>query len=144
MNSKRKYRLFSFLSFGMFLTGIHILGMVFSTSDRIFPEAIYLSILLWLVSVFLWVIALFALIKKGGVLPGKTYMETTRLVTSGIYRFVKHPQYLAYILFNLGIIFKIQSAASITLGIIASLFLAIGMKEEDKLLVEKFGETNRK
>jgi len=38
---------------------------------------------------------------KGGVAKGKSYIETTRLVDSSLYAIVRHPQYVAGMLFNL-------------------------------------------
>lgn len=137
---KRKHAAFNFLYPGMLLTGIHVLMMAFANTNRIFETAIYLSIVLWMVAVFLWVSAVYELKKHGGIKTGKNYMNTTRLVKSGIYRFVKHPQYMAYVLFNLGIIFKIQSAVSITLGVMAIVFLSLGMKEEENDLRKKFND----
>ncbi len=134
----RKYSMINFLTAGMFLTAVHVVFMAFSSTNPYFRQGIILSILLWIVSVFLWVSAVIALKKYGQPKTSKNYMHTTKMVSSGIYRFVKHPQYLSYILFNLGIMFKIQSGYSITIGMIAALFLAIGMKEEDKLLAKQF------
>jgi protein-S-isoprenylcysteine O-methyltransferase Ste14 len=140
MKSTVKPGIVTFLNAGMLVSFFHIVYMVFANNERFFDAGIYVSIGLWIASIALWILAVISLKKYGKPKPGDNYMKTTQLVTRGIFRFVRHPQYVAYILFNLGIVLKIQTGFSIALGILAILFLAIGMKEEDKHLSEKFGD----
>ena len=56
---------------------------------------------LWLSAVFGW-LPIITFRRKGKV-QGQSYIHTTVLVDSGIYGIVRHPQYLAGILLNVGL-----------------------------------------
>jgi protein-S-isoprenylcysteine O-methyltransferase Ste14 len=79
--------------------------------------------------------------RRGGVARGKSFVDTTQLVDTGIYAVVRHPQYtggiIAIFLANLLLyphwIFGV-------LGVIGSVVIYLGCREEDKYLVEKFGD----
>ena len=59
---------------------------------------------------FLFLSAIFGMLpiftfrRKGKVEKGKSYMHTTKIVTSGIYAILRHSQYMAGILINIGLI----------------------------------------
>jgi protein-S-isoprenylcysteine O-methyltransferase Ste14 len=79
--------------------------------------------------------------RRGGVTNGKSYVDTTRLVDTGIYAVVRHPQYtggiIAIFLANLLLyphwLFGV-------LGVIGSVVIYLGCREEDKYLIKKFGD----
>ena len=79
--------------------------------------------------------------RRGGVPKGKSFVHTTRLVDTGIYAVVRHPQYT-------GGIYAIFLATPLlyphwlfaVLGVIGIVFLYLSTREEDKRLIEKFGE----
>lgn len=140
-NSKsQKPGFYIFLYTGMLATLIQIFLLVFSDSGHWISFGLYISLFLWLFSIFLWISGLLELRKNGMSDASGNYMNTTKIVTTGIFRFVRHPQYLAYMLFNLGIIFKMQSIPTIVCGSLAIILLFAGMKEEEKLLIRKFGD----
>ena len=97
----------------------------------------------WLV---LWVSALFGWLpiyefkKKGGVPENQSYMNTSKLVNTGIYSIVRHPQFLAGVLICLGMMLISQHPHSVVAGIIASIVYASEVSPADKRLIEKFGE----
>jgi protein-S-isoprenylcysteine O-methyltransferase Ste14 len=66
-----------------------------------------------------------------------------KLVTTGVYRFVRHPGYTSYILSILGIGFMLSSAITISLSIFITLFLMWRIKHEEKMLLNQFGEEYR-
>jgi len=55
---------------------------------------------IWVISMVFGFAPIFILRKKGKVEQGKSYVHTTRLVDTSLYATVRHPQYLAGILFN--------------------------------------------
>ncbi len=57
---------------------------------------------LWAVSAYLGWAPIFELKKYGRVPRGKSYIHTTTLVTKGTYAVVRHPQFLAGPLLNVG------------------------------------------
>jgi protein-S-isoprenylcysteine O-methyltransferase Ste14 len=79
--------------------------------------------------------------RRGGVTKGKSFVDTTRLVDTGIYAVVRHPQYtggiIAIFLANLLLyphwLFGV-------LGVIGSVVIYLGCREEDKYLIKKFGD----
>jgi protein-S-isoprenylcysteine O-methyltransferase Ste14 len=79
--------------------------------------------------------------RRGGVSRGKSFVSTTRLVDSGIYAIVRHPQYT-------GGVYSIFVTTPLLyphwlfglLGAIGIVVIYIGCKEEDKRLIEKFGD----
>ncbi len=73
----------------------------------------------------------------------QNYMQTTRVVDTGIFRIARHPQYLADMLFNIGIMMNIQNWMVYTAGTLSCVFLYFGIKEEEELLTKIFGNDYR-
>ena len=78
--------------------------------------------------------------KKGGVPEGDHLVHTTRLVDSGIYAIIRHPQYLGFILIVLGPVFMSQHWLSVISGVSGSILFYIGVQKEDQINNEKFGD----
>jgi protein-S-isoprenylcysteine O-methyltransferase Ste14 len=78
--------------------------------------------------------------KMGGVPAGKRYMDTTRLVDTGIYSVVRHPQWLSWIMFTIALILFTQHWLSSVLGLLAIALIYIQTYDMDNLLIEKFGD----
>ena len=97
----------------------------------------------WLV---LWVSALFGWLpiyefrKHGDVPEDQSYMHTSKIVTSGVYGVVRHPQFLAGVLVCFSMMLISQHLYSVIAGSIAALLFASDVPPADKRLVEKFGE----
>ena len=79
--------------------------------------------------------------RRGGVAKGRSFVNTTQIVTTGIYGIVRHPQYLGGIL-SIFItsflwyphwIFGVLGAAGVVV-------IYLGAKEEDQRMIKKFGE----
>jgi len=78
--------------------------------------------------------------KRGGVPEDQSYIQTTRLVTSGVYSVVRHPQFLAGVLICLSMMLISQHPYSVVTGLIAAITYAYEVVPADRRLVEKFGE----
>ena len=78
--------------------------------------------------------------KKGGVKKGNSYMLTTKIVDTGLYSIVRHPQYSAFILWAIGGILLFQNEIVIVLGILMIILTYYDMTKEDKRNILKFGE----
>ena len=83
--------------------------------------------------------------RRGGVAKGKSFVNTTRLVDTGIYAVVRHPQYTGgiYVCF-IPTLFWYPHWLFAVLGIIGSVFIYLSTREEDKRLIEKFGDEYQK
>lgn len=79
--------------------------------------------------------------RHGGVARGKSFVHTTRLVDSGIYAVVRHPQYLGGILaLFLTTLFLYPHWLFVVLGVPGVLVLYFSTISEEKRLTERFGD----
>lgn len=78
--------------------------------------------------------------KRGGVPKGRSFVRTTRLVDTGVYAIVRHPQYLGGILsIFLTTLLWYPHWLFAVLGTIGALVLYVSARDEDKLLIERYG-----
>jgi len=82
--------------------------------------------------------------RKGGVEKGKSFVHTKKLVDTGIYSIVRHPQYSAFILWAIAAMLLFQNWVVILLGIPVVLLTYLDMTREDKRLITKFGKSYKK
>ena len=78
--------------------------------------------------------------KKGGVRKGQSYIHTTKLVDTGIYSVVRHPQYVTFILWAISGMLLFQHWIVILLGIPIIPLTYIDLIKADKDAIEKFGD----
>jgi protein-S-isoprenylcysteine O-methyltransferase Ste14 len=78
--------------------------------------------------------------KKGGVRKGQSYIYTTKLVDTGIYSVVRHPQYVTFILWAIAGILLFQHWIVILLGLPIIPLTHIDLIKADNAAIEKFGE----
>jgi protein-S-isoprenylcysteine O-methyltransferase Ste14 len=76
--------------------------------------------------------------RKGGVKTGKSYVHTTKLVDTGIYSIVRHPQYVTFILWAIAGMLLFQHWIIILLGVPIILLTYIDLLRADKDAIEKF------
>jgi protein-S-isoprenylcysteine O-methyltransferase Ste14 len=81
--------------------------------------------------------------KKGRVKKGKSYIHTTKIVDTGIYSIVRHPQYVTFIMFAIAGMFLFQHWIVIILGIPIIPFTYIDLLNADKDGIKKFGDDYR-
>ncbi|MBN2050366.1 MAG: isoprenylcysteine carboxylmethyltransferase family protein [Spirochaetales bacterium] len=98
----------------------------------------------WAVGMILVMAPIIAFPRRGGVKKGTSFVHTTRLVDSGIYGLVRHPQYLG------GILALFVTTALwyphwlfFVLGGLGSAAVYFSCREEDKEMVRKFGDDYR-
>jgi protein-S-isoprenylcysteine O-methyltransferase Ste14 len=79
--------------------------------------------------------------RRGGVTKGKSFVNTTHLVDTGIYAVVRHPQYTGgvYALFLTTFLWYPHWIFGV-LGAIGTAVVYMGCREEDHRLIEKFGD----
>ena len=78
--------------------------------------------------------------KKGEVKKGRSYIHTTKLVDTGIYSIVRHPQYVTFILWAIAGMLLFQHWIVILLGIPVIPLTYIDLIKADKDAIEKFGD----
>jgi protein-S-isoprenylcysteine O-methyltransferase Ste14 len=96
-------------------------------------------IVLWISAILGW-LPILELRRKGKVPRGKSYVHTTRLVTTGVYAIVRHPQFLAGILLSLALMLIAQHWTVVMLSIPVVITFYVGVMEGDRSGVEQFGD----
>ena len=81
--------------------------------------------------------------RKGGVKRGDSYIRTTRLVDTGVYSIVRHPQYVTFILWAFAGMLLFQHWIVVVLGIPVIPLTYIDLIKADEDAIEKFGEDYR-
>jgi protein-S-isoprenylcysteine O-methyltransferase Ste14 len=71
------------------------------------------------------------------------FEKTTRLVTSGVYRYIRHPLYGSLLLLAWGVFFKRPTAFALALALAATAFLVATAKAEEGESLRYFGEEYR-
>ncbi len=73
---------------------------------------------------------------SSGPKPGKN----ARLVTCGVYAYVRHPIYLSFILVFWGLVLVTGYVSSLIVAALATIFFYLKTRYEDKLLASKYPE----
>jgi len=108
-----------------------------------------LSWVLLAISAYLITFSVIELFKSGK--PGSTRIDpgligiekTTRLVKTGIYKYIRHPMYSSAVIGVWGVVLKNISAVSIILALLSVGFLAATAKVEESENIQYFGEEYR-
>ena len=116
-----------------------VLSGVIETS--FYPALLVVGWVVWAFGMVLVMTPIILFPRRGGVPKGKSFVNTTRLVNTGIYAVVRHPQYT-------GGVFSIFVTTLLwyphwlfgLLGMIGTVVVYMSCKEEDKCLIEQFGD----
>ena len=101
----------------------------------------YLGVAIYVFSGFIFgMLPIFEFHRKGKVRPGKSYIHTTKLVDTGIYSIVRHPQYITFILFTIAGILLFQQWMVVIIGFPIILLTYIDLIIADKDGLQKFGD----
>ncbi len=101
----------------------------------------YAGVALYCVSgIVFGMLPVFEFRKKGGVQKGQSYIHTTKLVDTGIYSVVRHPQYVTFIMWAFSGVLLFQHWIVILLGAPVIPLTYIDLIRADKACVERFGE----
>lgn len=101
-----------------------------------------------LVSWFLLMLSIYVvvtgyiLLKRKGK-PDSNFENTSLLVKSGIYGYIRHPLYLSIFLLGTGIMLKDPSPAQLSLGVINLIAIYITARIEENEMIKKFGDDYR-
>jgi protein-S-isoprenylcysteine O-methyltransferase Ste14 len=93
-----------------------------------------------LTGLFFFIFGTYELKKHGKAEQGQSFLLTSKLVESGIYRVVRHPEYVGSMLLVVGSILIAQQWFILLLGSLLLLwFIIYVLPEEDRHLIAKFG-----
>ena len=117
-----------------------LLNVIESNPDLI-KALFYLGWVIWAFGMVLVMMPIIIFPRRGGVAKGKAFVHTTRLVDTGIYAMVRHPQYLGGILaIFLATPLLYQHWLFVVLGVPGTILVYLGAKQEDDYLIQKFGD----
>jgi protein-S-isoprenylcysteine O-methyltransferase Ste14 len=97
----------------------------------------FFSWIFLLVSIIFLIVGIRHLIKKGE--PDGHFENTTKLVSHGIYEYIRHPMYTSLIFLGIGSFIKDMNWYTFLILVVFILFLVLTAKSEEKELVAKFG-----
>ncbi len=128
--------LVSFLFISQIIVGIYLLSDV----SQIEILA-YVGVGLYVFSglVFGW-LPVIEFRREGEVRKGKSYIYTTKLVDTGIYSIVRHPQYVTFMLWAIAGMLLFQHWIVVVWGIPIFPLTYIDLIKADRDAIEKFGE----
>ena len=78
--------------------------------------------------------------RNKGAPKGRSVVNTTVLVDTGVYAIIRHPQYLGFLLFVLGLVLMSQHWISVFSYIIGSIMFYKDVLREERMNIEKFGD----
>jgi protein-S-isoprenylcysteine O-methyltransferase Ste14 len=84
----------------------------------------------------------FLLLKRVGK-PDSNFENTSILVKSGIYGYIRHPLYLSIFLLGTGIMLKDTGLLQIILGIVNTIAIILTALVEEKEMISRFGDAYR-
>jgi protein-S-isoprenylcysteine O-methyltransferase Ste14 len=118
-----------------------IIGLYLLTNINQITILAYSGVGLYVLSGFVFgMLPVFEFRKKGMVKKGKSYIHTTKLVDTGIYSIVRHPQYITFILWGIAGMLLFQHWIVVLIGIPIILLTYIDLINADKDGIKKFGE----
>ena len=65
------------------------------------------------------------------------------LVTSGPYKYIRHPMYLVYFIFNLGLFLICANLILLVIVVLGLIVVASRIRVEEQLMIEQFGDAYR-
>jgi protein-S-isoprenylcysteine O-methyltransferase Ste14 len=104
------------------------------------PALFALGWIIWAIGMVLVMAPIIMFPKRGGVPKGKSFVHTTKLVDTGIYAVVRHPQYLGGILsiFLTTLLWHPHWLFAL-LGTLGAFVLYVSTRIEDRRLIEQYG-----
>ena len=125
----------SLLLFSQIIAGIYLLSNI----NQITILA-YIGVGLYVFSGLIFgMLPVFEFRKKGRVIMEKSYIHTTKLVDTGIFSIVRHPQCLTFILWAISGMLLFQHWVVIILGIPIIILTYYDLINADKEGIKKFG-----
>jgi protein-S-isoprenylcysteine O-methyltransferase Ste14 len=130
-----------FLFFTASATLILAFGSMFLLDNPASGEWLwYAGWIIWAVGIVFVFLPMSMLRNKGGVAKGRSYVQTTVLVDSGLYSVVRHPQYLGWFLMYPAMMLFNSHWLIVLLGVLGMTCVYLFTRQEDADLVAKFGE----
>jgi protein-S-isoprenylcysteine O-methyltransferase Ste14 len=85
----------------------------------------------------------YLILKRKGK-PDSNFENTSVLVKSGLYHYIRHPLYLSIFLFGTGVVLKHTEIIQLALGIVNLVAIYLTSRIEEGEMIAKFGEEYRR
>jgi protein-S-isoprenylcysteine O-methyltransferase Ste14 len=126
----------SVLFISQIVVGVYVLSEVTQITS-----VAYTGVALYVLSGILFgLLPVFEFRKQGRVSEGKSYIHTTKLVETGIYSIVRHPQYVTFILWAIAGMLLFQHWIIVLIGIPILPLTYIDMIKADHDAIDTFGD----
>jgi protein-S-isoprenylcysteine O-methyltransferase Ste14 len=137
MSSAQPTWIFSWIATGLVIGEI-VLLILLGAGDLRWLR--YLGYGLWLLAaVFGW-LPIYHFRTHGGVARGDSYIKTTKVVDTGLYAIVRHPQFVAWPLMAAAVALVSQDLVVIVMGAAAFVLASLDFRWVDARNVDKFGD----
>ncbi|MBN1620409.1 isoprenylcysteine carboxylmethyltransferase family protein [candidate division WOR-3 bacterium] len=146
MKKTHQYHFLDFVAYALMILCFPLNPLVFLNAIKPQPNNILtvFGFIFWTIGMIFVVYPFFYLKIMGNVPKGKSYVHTEKLVTTGLYSIIRHVQYTGGILsIFIATPLLYPHPIFVILGIPGIYLTYLGMKREDSLMVEKFGEEYR-
>jgi protein-S-isoprenylcysteine O-methyltransferase Ste14 len=100
-----------------------------------------LSWILLILSAWIAIAGYLTLKRKGK--PDSNFENTSVLVKSGLYGYIRHPLYLSIFMFGTGVVLKQTGIVQICLGLVNLTAIYVTARIEEKEMITKFGDEYR-
>jgi len=81
--------------------------------------------------------------RRGGAKERKDWLQTQRIVESGVYAVTRHPMYLSFMIYVAALMLIAQHWLSVLLGGPIFVYLYVSMCAEERINLDKFGDAYR-
>jgi protein-S-isoprenylcysteine O-methyltransferase Ste14 len=123
--------------------GLLLLGLLQADAwfSNPFGPAQIISWILFIASICYALFGIMIYFREGN--PGENFENTTRLVTSGLYKYIRHPMYASLLFLGWGMLLKDLNPVTVNITGFLSLAVYITCRVEEKEMISRFGEEYR-
>lgn len=137
-----RQRIIRFLVTGLLLAGLILAPYADRRSIAVMPES---AVIRW-IGLLLEMIGMAIILWSGFSLgrqysPEVTLQPEHKLITHGLYRYIRHPRYLGGIIQGVGLSLLFRSWAGILLTILFLVIVLFRIRDEETLMGAEFGDT---
>jgi len=91
---------------------------------------------------YVFIVAAIVTLRRRGKTPkGQEFVNTTRIVTGGLYGLIRHPLYFGWLLMYPSVMCFSPHELVLLLGALGTFSMVMIAHQEDQVLVKKFGES---